>query len=556
MSTNNKWQALSMKDRAFLIREAVRNGITDINSIRDTWEHRFDGESNQPTEDEYIAKQAQNKINKALHNARNAEDVPELWVEKNANMKTIDTFHYDNAKKELEDAKKELQKLSLRALQTNIYGQETFDNEMRRYELRSKIPELETTVRNYQKLCEQGLVPGFTCINTVTGYYDRPETWNVRFAKQHEQKGFKKIPYSEIAPGDIVQFKNSDNNPTHALMANTAYTPNSSDMRYNGSNGQSGKEALRINAKYPTEWDKVDAYRYVGNKADSLQWRKEYREKYGHQFSGEGMPYTTDSNNEKDSSFMEKLAYSIGSIPSAKDTGEGSFSDILEGIFNATINKDPYKYKDLKAFLGHPEEHGFKPSSDTRGPQFNAVISKYKDKNIKTYKGNINPFNEYVVTQEDYDKFFDMATKGKIFYSNADGEYVDYYYQGNPDSTLDKDTVYFINTPYRNDSHDYPIEFIIKDGNLYANAADFYDFSANKGDRLKKRIQSRLLTRYGKPYIVRQNMIPVRAIDLPEEFLELPTLDYKGNSYNMDLTEEQKRARNMHRNLEVFESKK
>lgn len=43
MSTNNKWQALSMKDRAFLIREAVRNGITDIGSIRDTWEHRFDG---------------------------------------------------------------------------------------------------------------------------------------------------------------------------------------------------------------------------------------------------------------------------------------------------------------------------------------------------------------------------------------------------------------------------------------------------------------------------------------------------------------------------------
>lgn len=37
------WNKLSMKDRAFLIREAVRNGITDINSIRDTWEHRFDG---------------------------------------------------------------------------------------------------------------------------------------------------------------------------------------------------------------------------------------------------------------------------------------------------------------------------------------------------------------------------------------------------------------------------------------------------------------------------------------------------------------------------------
>jgi hypothetical protein len=43
MSQNNKWEALSMQDRAFLIREAVRKGVTDIGIIKDTWEHRFDG---------------------------------------------------------------------------------------------------------------------------------------------------------------------------------------------------------------------------------------------------------------------------------------------------------------------------------------------------------------------------------------------------------------------------------------------------------------------------------------------------------------------------------
>ena len=43
MNNKNNWRALSMSERAFLIREAVRNGITDIGSIRDTWEHRFDG---------------------------------------------------------------------------------------------------------------------------------------------------------------------------------------------------------------------------------------------------------------------------------------------------------------------------------------------------------------------------------------------------------------------------------------------------------------------------------------------------------------------------------
>lgn len=274
-----------------------------------------------------------------------------------------------------------------------------------------------------------------------------------------------------------------------------------------------------------------------------------------HKFSMRDMTYTTDSNHETDSSFMEKLAYSIGSIPSAKHSGEGGLWDIIRGTFNAATGRDPYTYDDLKAFLGYPEDYGFEPLSDTRGPQFDKVISKYKDKNIKTYKGKINPFNEYVVTKEDYDKFFDMATRGEIFYSNADGEYLDYYYKGDPDNSLDKNTVHFINTPHRNDVHDYPIEFVIKDGNLYANAADFYDFSANKGDGLKKRIQSRLLTRYGQPYIIRQNMIPVRAIELPKEFLELPIVDHKGRGYNMDLTGEQKRARNMHGSLEFFESK-
>lgn len=72
MSTNNKWQALSMKDRAFLIREAIRNGITDIDSIRDTWEHRFDGESNQPTEEKPWYKKLASAISEGSRMARDA----------------------------------------------------------------------------------------------------------------------------------------------------------------------------------------------------------------------------------------------------------------------------------------------------------------------------------------------------------------------------------------------------------------------------------------------------------------------------------------------------
>lgn len=413
MSTNNKWGALSMRDRAFLIREAVRNGITDINSIRDLY--------NQNGE-------------------RIRLGTPYRTFEAGSD------YDYFNAAPE-------------------------------------NMPQESDghwTSRN-------------------------PHTGQILKSKDHPTY-YKTVQGEKDAGYEIIQV---------------------GDREYSFPN----EHRFDDESKQPTEDE------YIAQKA-------------------KGRPYTTDSNNEKDSSFIEKLAYSIGSVPSAKDAGEGDFGDILEGVFNAITNRDPYKYDDLKAFLGHPEDYGFKPSSDTRGPQFGDVISKYKNKNIKTYQGDINPFNEYVVTQEDYNKFFDMATKGEIFYSNADGEYLDYYYKGNPDNMLDKDTAHFLHTPYRNDSHDYPIEFVIKDGNLYANAADFYDFSANKGDGLKKRIQARLLTRYGKPYIVRQNMIPVRAIYLPEEFLGLPTLDYKGNSSNMDLTEEQKRARNMHRNLELFELEK
>ena len=48
MSNNNKWEALSLRDRAFLMREGIRNGITDLNEIRDLYNqsHKFSGETN------------------------------------------------------------------------------------------------------------------------------------------------------------------------------------------------------------------------------------------------------------------------------------------------------------------------------------------------------------------------------------------------------------------------------------------------------------------------------------------------------------------------------
>lgn len=51
MSTNNKWGALSMRDRAFLIRESVKNGVTNLDEIRDLYNqsHQFSGKENKNT---------------------------------------------------------------------------------------------------------------------------------------------------------------------------------------------------------------------------------------------------------------------------------------------------------------------------------------------------------------------------------------------------------------------------------------------------------------------------------------------------------------------------
>lgn len=233
------------------------------------------------------------------------------------------------------------------------------------------------------------------------------------------------------------------------------------------------------------------------------------------------------SNETPENSFIERLAYNIGSIPDVKDRGRATLGNIITGISNTISGRTPYKYDDLTAFLSSPEEVGYELSEETKGPQFTKAT---KGKDVKTYKGIINPYNEYVVTQDNYDKFLEMAETGELFYSNADMEAL------NNISRNGKEVSY-LNTGYRDDVQNYPIQFKVEDGQLYANAADLYDFSST--------IQGKLLSKHGNPYIRRQNKIPVRAIDIPEEFITMPyTNNIEGNN-DFSLTEDMKRARNM-----------
>lgn len=57
---NDKWEALSLRDRAFLIRESVKNGVTNLNEIRDLYHqnHQFSGVEGNAEEDPGILKDA------------------------------------------------------------------------------------------------------------------------------------------------------------------------------------------------------------------------------------------------------------------------------------------------------------------------------------------------------------------------------------------------------------------------------------------------------------------------------------------------------------------
>lgn len=267
------------------------------------------------------------------------------------------------------------------------------------------------------------------------------------------------------------------------------------------------------------------------------------RDTWEHRFSGEDNPkIQTDIEHKTDNSLIERIALNIGSKDNAKDEGRANVRDIITGTIDALLGKEPRNNTNLAAFLGKPEDYGFEEITDNRGPQFNDRISRYENQNFKTYKGVINPFNEYVVSQEDYDKFLELAKTGDIFYGNADWDNVGYVHDiiNSRNTITTYDPLY---KGYRDDVQNYPIQFYTKDGKLFANAADFYDFNTDS-------FQGKILTKKGNPYILRQNDIPVRPIYIPEEFDDLDILPYEADG----LTDDIRRAINMRKTIKIREN--
>lgn len=402
MSNKNKWEALSMKDRAFLIRQAVKNGITDIGSIRDTWEHRFDGNSNHPTEDEYIAQKADSVRMAALNKARNRTELTApitRYREAEENLSNL-SAHRSTVSALAHSALLRLRKAEEKLANLKFGSQEYF-KALREKEHASDLYHEQSLSANRAYKYPYGIRDrvaerGANCIYTVTGDYNRPVSGNCTFKENANKYGFQKIENKDIKPGDIVQFGGAQ--PDHALMANTPYSENRADMRYNGSSGGDDEGSIRINATYygDQSWDDVTAYRYVGNSADSLQWKNEYNQRYGHRFGG-------DESN--DSGFFKSLVNIFKPKPKPAPTSEWPTSyeklpDPIRKIVQNAATKYNYAYDDIAELYNSGKMNAplsavyqYAPSGRVRDNDVAATKEASEDleKNMNIYMYNVYP---------------------------------------------------------------------------------------------------------------------------------------------------------------------
>lgn len=98
-----------------------------------------------------------------------------------------------------------------------------------------------------------------TCLNTVTGFYDPENTVasNPNIVAHPENYGYRKIPQSEVVPGDLIILSNGEGHPKHAVMfdsvsdregVHNGYNYAPGDTLVNYSNGGRGKDDYRLQA--------------------------------------------------------------------------------------------------------------------------------------------------------------------------------------------------------------------------------------------------------------------------------------------------------------------
>lgn len=223
-----------------------------------------------PTREEYITSKIDSTINNSLRRSLN-KTVPDLVYV------PITESNYSSANAEIEFEKNNISKFSVEAAKAANNGD--YDSYYR-YMNDAQIS--SARLNRLKSLWDKGLCEGPNCIYNATKNYgdEYATTGNYTYMENHNKKGFVKIDSSSKRPGDITQVVNDWNNaPSHAM---TYYRTDENGVdRFNYSNGNSNKQAIRKDAKYPVgKGIRLDYYRFVGTPADSVRWTNEYNKLY------------------------------------------------------------------------------------------------------------------------------------------------------------------------------------------------------------------------------------------------------------------------------------
>lgn len=232
-----------------------------------------------------------------------------------------------------------------------------------------------------------------------------------------------------------------------------------------------------------------------------------------------------DEGGEKHTTIIPKgnplkdLAYLIGSDSRVSSKGYATFED-LKRIFNEEYSPDN-PLDDNKLLYIYGNIMGLYPSENSNGKDYSNYLRKtYPLKTllgkIKEYEGTINPYNEYVIDERDRGLIEELAKRGKGIYSNADTEYS---YMAD---------MYDENMPYRDDVSGYHAQFVNTPNGPAISASDLYDFgpdyNPNKyvGDaetieKLLGKVEALALGFVGNPYVLRQDNVPIRFINMNDD---------------------------------------
>lgn len=204
-----------------------------------------------------------------------------------------------------------------------------------------------------------------------------------------------------------------------------------------------------------------------------------------------------------------KFAYNIVANPNVGRKAGANKEDVMNGVLNTLMGNTPPEDTNKYMFIFGGDAR--RPRTTTgQGFDWNTAIKNNGYENVNTYKGVLNPFNEYII---------DERNRGLVE-ALADARYT-------PGISINDEYMNVDGTPYYDDVHSYRARFHYdKDGNPTITATDLYDFggsySENYSDVYKERggtsdlgWQVKALNYVGQPYRLAQHNIPIKYVSNP-----------------------------------------